>query len=261
MKARKTTAVVVLAIVTALAAWALTRPNAPNTILLSNATAASLKGSDNVVAVFVDIANTGSADRLLSVSSPNAASAHFTGQDSRRAVPGSTKVSLSADGMHVVLHGLTGDISDGRTLPLSLTFEKAGTVSTRARVVAPRSKGVASQYGLFGIGDICKVGEGEPAPHIEVIAKQMDDTWRIQVLSQDFEFTPSLVDGPHVPGTGHGHIYLNGLKLGRIYSPTTVIGELPPGAHDIRVTLSTNDHRAYVVGDLPITSAIRIIAD
>ncbi|MEC8197159.1 MAG: hypothetical protein VX228_12815, partial [Pseudomonadota bacterium] len=71
----------------------------------------------------------------------------------------------------------------------------------------------------------------------------------------DFEFTPDLVDGPHVPGTGHGHIYINGLKLGRLYSPTTTIGNLPPGQHEIRVTLSTNDHRAYVVNDIPVTAS------
>ena len=36
--------------------------------------------------------------------------------------------------------------------------------------------------------------------------------WAVSVKSEDFEFTPNLVDGPHVPGTGHGHIYLNGLN-------------------------------------------------
>ncbi len=132
---------------------------------------------------------------------------------------------------------------------------------TRARIVAPQTKGDAANYGLFGIGDICQVGEGEPAPNISLEATKTETGWTVSVTSEDFEFTPNLVDGPHVPGTGHGHIYLNGLKLGRLYSAVTTIGNLPAGQHEIRVTLSTNDHRAYVVGDVPVTSSIRIHSD
>ena len=59
---------------------------------------------------------------------------------------------------------------------------------------------------------------------------------------------------PHVPGTGHAHLYLNGLKLGRLYVPSARIGALPPGDHMVRVTLNANDHRAYVVDGDPVTA-------
>lgn len=261
MKARKIIGLCLVALCASGASWALMRPDRTTDVLLTNATASPLLAQPNTIAVFLDIANSGAPDRLMSVTSPEATVAQFSGTDSRRAIPADSSVALAADGMFVALSGISGALDDGRTLPVALTFENAGTVHTRARIVAPRETGDAPDYGLFGIGDICQVGEGEPAPNIELLAEKSGDGWLVQVLSDEFEFTPHLVDGPHVPGTGHGHIYLNGVKLGRLYEPSTTIGALPPGAHDIRVTLSTNDHRAYVVGDQPITASIRILAD
>jgi len=40
-----------------------------------------------------------------------------------------------------------------------------------------------------------------------------------------------------------------------MYTPEARIGALPPGDHRIEVTLNTNDHRAYVVGDVPVTAS------
>ncbi|CUH53596.1 copper chaperone PCu(A)C [Shimia marina] len=261
MKARKMIGVLLAISAISFTLWVL-MTRVPNTdILLTNAIASPLENDTSNLAVFVDITNSGPPDRLVSVSSPSAVSATLSGSDSRRIIPANTEVSLAADGMYIILSVTNGELQDGRTLPLSLTFEKAGTLTTRARLVAPTQTGAAPDFGLFGIGDVCQVGEGEPAPAIEVVAMRQGLKWKIEVLSEDFEFTPHLADGPHVPGTGHGHLYLNGMKLGRLYTPSTTIGKLPPGVHDIRVTLSTNDHRAYVVGDQPITAAIRILVD
>ncbi len=230
-------------------------------ILLTNATAAPLKTDPNQLSVFVKIENAGQPDTLLSASSPEAETSTLSERHGPLAVPAGGTASLAADGVFLQLSNLSGSLDDGRTLPISLTFAHAGTLTTRARIIAPQTKGDASNYGLFGIGDICQVSEGEPAPSIALEATKSETGWTVSVTSEDFEFTPNLVDGPHVPGTGHGHIYLNGLKLGRLYSADTAIGHLPPGQHEIRVTLSTNDHRAYVVGDVPVTASIRIHSD
>lgn len=261
MKARKLLGLALMAVIAIAGLWAFLRPDNTTDVLLTNVLAAPLVDEEKAVAIFVNIENKGAPDRLIAVSAPDAADARFSQNDDRRAIPAQSSVSLAADGMFVHLKGVTGDLANGRTLPVALTFENAGTIHARARLVAPRSSGNAPDYGLFGIGDICQVGEGEPAPEITLSAAKDDEGWQVTVRSKDFEFTPHLVDGPHVPGTGHGHTYLNGIKLGRLYEPTMKIGALPPGTHEIRVTLSTNDHRAYVVGDDPITSAIRIEAD
>lgn len=261
MKARKILSFGALFGAVFAAGFVFLKPAKSPQILLSNATAAPLDTDPNQLAVFVKIENTGQPDTLLSARSPDAQTATLSEQHGPLAVPAGNTASLAADGVFLQLSDLSGPLDDGRTLPISLTFVHAGTLTTRARIVAPQTKGGAANYGLYGIGDVCQVGDGEPAPNISLVASKNETGWTVSVTSEDFEFTPHLVDGPHVPGTGHGHIYLNGLKLGRLYSAETTIGNLPAGQHEIRVTLSTNDHRAYVVGAIPVTASIRIHSD
>ena len=65
----------------------------------------------------------------------------------------------------------------------------------------------------------------------------------------------------HSPGMGHGHLYLSGMKLGRMLKPEAHIGALPRGTHKVTVTLNTNDHRAYVIGDDPVSATVEIVVD
>ncbi len=261
MKARKILGFGALLGASFAALFVFLKPAKSPQILLTNATAAPLEAEPNQLAVFVKIDNAGQPDTLLSAGAPDAKTATLSERHGPLAVPSGGTASLAADGVFLQLSDLSGPLDDGRTFPISLTFAHAGTLTTRARIVAPQTKGDAASYGLFGIGDVCQIGEGEPAPSIALEATKSETGWTVSVTSEDFEFTPNLVDGPHVPGTGHGHIYLNGLKLGRLYSTETTIGDLPAGQHEIRVTLSTNDHRAYVVGEVPVTASIRIHSD
>jgi len=66
---------------------------------------------------------------------------------------------------------------------------------------------------------------------------------------------------PHVAGEGHGHVYLNGLKLARLYAPRFQIGALPSGTYEVSVALNTNDHRPFVVDDQPVTAAVSVTID
>ena len=72
---------------------------------------------------------------------------------------------------------------------------------------------------------------------------------------------PDAVDAAHVPGAGHAHMYLNGLKLGRVFGGEYRIGTLPPGTHSLRVALNTNDHRAYATADGPVSASVTLTAD
>ena len=236
-------------------------PRNSHEILISDAVAAPIDGDPGGIGVFLKLSNTGGPDRLVGASSEAAATTRIAGPMPTLAIPSASTPSLSADGAFLYLSGVEGDLGDGRTLPVTLKFENAGDISTRARLVAPKTKGAAASFGLFGIGDICQVGEGEPAPKIALRVTEKPEGWEVEVISSDFEFTPDLVDGPHVPGTGHGHLYLDGLKLQRLYAPTASLGALPAGSYEIRVTLNTNDHRAYVLNDVPLTATARLTVD
>lgn len=233
-------------------------------MLLQNVQAAQLEGqaADSLV-VFLKIENRGGPDRLLSAKAHDATETFIYNpeSDSGIPIPAGTSPSLASDGAHVLLRGVDGPIDDGRLFPIALTFEKAGTITSRARLAAPVEQGDAGEHGVFGLGSICRVGEGEPAPAISVRTEPMPDNggWRIFVDAEEFSFAEHLTDTDHIPGVGHGHLYVGGLKIKRLYGPVAEIGPLPSGRHTVRVTLNTNDHRAYVVGDEPVTAQATIV--
>lgn len=228
---------------------------------VSAATAAPIAEAPGDVGIFLKIENHDGPDRLVGVSSAAASAAVIDGPAPDLAIPAGSAPSLAPDGAFVRLSGVGGDLADGQIIPVTLEFEQAGAQTVQARLSAPRSEGEAADFGLFGIGAICRVGDGEPAPRISVTTLADGYGWLVRVQAEEFEFTPDLADGLHVPGTGHGHLYLNGLKLQRLYEDQARIGALPPGRHEVQVTLNTNDHRAYVVDDEPVTASAVIVVE
>ena len=73
-----------------------------------------------------------------------------------------------------------------------------------------------------------------------------------------FTFAPEAVNGPHVPGQGHAHVYVNNIKIARAYAPWMQLAALPVGTHEIRVTLNANDHSALATDGIPIEAATEV---
>ena len=204
------------------------------------------------LALTLAIDNPGGPDRLLGVSAEagrlpfmNAGGAEVL------AIPAGAKPSLSMDGAHAMLTGLD-DAEDGRLVPVALDFEVAGSVATRARVDSAAAMSHDDSY---------VVSEYETAPTVTLEAEAFDGGWLIRIATTDFTFDPDAVDAAHVPGAGHAHMYLNGLKLGRVFGGEYRIGTLPPGTHSLRVALNTNDHRAYATADGPVSASVTLTAD
>lgn len=111
-------------------------------------------GTKGNSAAYFTIRNTGAADRLVSVSTAQAGRVelhiHKRDGDIMRMreveggipVPAHGDVALKPGGYHVMLMRLTAPIKKDSTLPLTLTFEKAGTVTVHAAVsMKPAMKG------------------------------------------------------------------------------------------------------------------------
>ena len=77
----------------------------------------------------------------------------------------------------------------------------------------------------------------------------------------NFEFAPEAVNGPHKPGTGHAHIYVNGIKIARAYGPWFHLSALPKGEHEIRVTLNANDHSQLALDDVPVEATAKLVIE
>jgi periplasmic copper chaperone A len=99
-----------------------------------------------VGAAFLTIQNQGKeADRLLGASSPVAGKVELHqmamggGMMKMRAVTGidlqpGTTVELKPDGYHIMLEGLKHPLKQGESIPLTLTFERAGTIEIPVKV-------------------------------------------------------------------------------------------------------------------------------
>lgn len=212
----------------------------------------------DTVAVSLSIANDGGPDRILSAKSPDAKLAVFHDVTDLigAPIPANGSASLSLDGAHIMLMGVSGDLMDGRLIPLTITFQNAGEVTTKAKLSAAGGGMDMSGQGLRHDADHswCMMIEAALAPVIAVTAVPTGDGWQIRTETERFAFAPAAMDGVHVPGEGHGHLYIGGLKIMRMTSPEAVIGALPPGRHEVRVTLNTNNHLAYYTIGGPVTA-------
>jgi copper(I)-binding protein len=231
--------------------------DAPVQIRAEAATAVPLQDEPGALRVFLTLVNDGGADRLIGATSPVARQIELIAPTDAIPLPAHSSPSLALDGAHLRMVGV-GDLGDGAVLPLTLRFASGAQVATRAVLNDPIARGEAGDMGLMSLGGICRVGDGEPAPQLTLEVTPDGDGWQVRVLSHEFTFSETVEGLGHVPGYGHGHLYLNGVKLQRMYTPEAHIGALAPGAYQVEVTLNTNDHRAYVVGDTPVTAQATI---
>ena len=99
----------------------------------------------------------------------------------------------------------------------------------------------------------------EKIPSVELkISEDKVSGWNITLLTDNFSFTPESVNEQATQNQGHAHIYINDIKIARLYSPYFHLGALPTGEHEIRVTLNADDHSAFVFNNKPIEAVTHI---
>ncbi|MFD2177931.1 hypothetical protein [Veronia pacifica] len=104
------------------------------------------------------------------------------------------------------------------------------------------------------------VSEAENIPEVKVIAYR--DTmkgWNLHIATKHFRFSPENVNKAHKEGEGHGHLYIDGKKLTRIYSHWYYLSDLSPGKHKITVSLNANNHASLAVHGKKIVDEIEVI--
>lgn len=102
--------------------------------------------------------------------------------------------------------------------------------------------------------DGTRMWDGKKKPTIKVIAqKDMMSGYNIRIKTKNFIWAPSRASTAHRAGEGHAHIYVDGVKIGRVYGEwyhlATANLNLAAGEHLIRVDLNGNDHVPYMVGN------------
>ena len=224
------------------ATWYLNSRN-DSVVSLLDARATQVHGEPNTFVVTLTIQNNGDATELVGVESPSADSAMIVNSGYEGAsiiIPAQSKGIMAADGTHIMLM-ISADLFDeGAFIPLTLTFEDYGVVTTRllnagsdmTEMNHSRSRGVSVT----------------PSPKLSVSAPNgvSKSGFDIKLEVEDFSFVLAPNDAQHIPNEGHAHVYLNGLKLGRLYNSAFTLGAVPANEYELRVTLNSNDHRPYL---------------
>ncbi|MGB3243392.1 MAG: hypothetical protein WBB25_02580 [Sulfitobacter sp.] len=240
----------------AVLAWFWLASSTPSNILIEDAIASPMK--DGRIGIFLTVNNQGSPDRLISASSSaGAVTLHKAfGTDDLPIQVG--RSALASDAAHILIPSGEVAFEIGVLLPVTLTFANAGNVQLKARMSEPAMQDHA---GMAMGSEMRATDIDMPAPTVLLAASPQGDGWRIAITTENFEFSEEKVGAPHEAGTGHAHIYAGGMKLGRVYGPDYLVGELPAGSHDIRIVLNTNDHRPYMGADGPVMATTVIEVD
>lgn len=89
--------------------------------------------------------------------------------------------------------------------------------------------------------------------------------FNVQIITENFAWAPERASQEHVPGEGHAHIYVDGVKVARVYSEwyhlSTASLDLAPGVYEVTVDLNGNDHGAYVLDGQKIEASAEIIVE
>ena len=100
----------------------------------------------------------------------------------------------------------------------------------------------------------------EGAPEIAMtVTKDAMAGWNLTLETANFVFAPASVNSANIANTGHAHLYVNGVKMARLYAPVFHIPDLPPGQHEITVSLSSNDHSFYVTNGTRIEARATVM--
>jgi len=105
------------------------------------------------------------------------------------------------------------------------------------------------------------VREGLPVPAVNhLMFPDVMGGYNVQIMTQNFTFTPAAINRAPQDNEGHAHIYVNDVKIARIYGNWYHLPAetLTAGDNEVRVTLNANDHGEWAVDGVPISSTVNI---
>lgn len=99
------------------------------------------------------------------------------------------------------------------------------------------------QHGLL---EVTSFGDEVIVPAVDfTIAADSMSGWNIHIQTDNFRFTPEQINADAVSNEGHAHLYIDGLKIARLYGPWYHLKKLTPGEHTLRISLNANDHSEW----------------
>jgi hypothetical protein len=101
--------------------------------------------------------------------------------------------------------------------------------------------------------------DSENAPTIDfVVEEDTKSGWNITLTTTNFVFAPENVNEAPVVGEGHAHLYVDDVKIARLYGPYFHYDKNFDGSKVFRVELNANDHSVYAVDGEPIDKEVTV---
>ncbi len=172
-----------------------------------------------------------------------------------------TLVVRSDQPVNFHLHGydLEQDITPEEPAEIVFTAEATGSFPITVHLAAP---GMTMGDDAMAIDDHGSIGGIEGPQGMDVSIQAVPDSvsgMNVRLTTTNFTFAPEEVGGEHVPGHGHAHIYVDGVKVGRLYGEHYHLGSIAPGEHTLRATLNANTHEEYAVGGAIVEDSISVV--
>ncbi len=274
---RKLTIIAILILGALALFWSLN--TVTSSILVSNVKA--MKMMDSMYSVYLNMQNDGAPDFITEIKATDQNNAFVMGAHPTFgvAIPQGSSPSFSSDGAHIMVNVGSNSYEVGEFIPLTIAFKNSNPQQIKAIVQDPNASSdnmamgdddqdqvmghAQMDHSMHQMGVAIEMGSAQNPPSISMnVTQNADTTWSVNLTTQNFEFfEPETEPLEHKDGQGHGHLYLNGLKLQRMYSTKATIGALPAGQHIISVTLNSNDHRAFSINGAPVSASSEIIAN
>ena len=167
----------------------------------------------------------------------------------------------------VHLHGYDLSAAVSPKEPGALTFDAdtAGAFGLNFHVYAPAttaqqgdSTGGGTQHAGHGeMGDAPIASEVPISVSVAAVAEASGGV-NISIGTEGWRWAPENVNAAYVPGEGHAHVYVDGVKINRVYGPYYHLTGLTPGEHRIRVTLNANTHNGLLVDGELVAAATMV---
>ena len=77
---------------------------------------------------------------------------------------------------------------------------------------------------------------------VDISATVTEGGVHVKIDTEGWRWAPGEVNSANRDGTGHAHIYADGVKLSRVYGPYHYLPSLESGSHELRVSLNDNGH-------------------
>ncbi len=119
---------------------------------------------------------------------------------------------------------------------------------------APDGHGIAGEMHQHGS---MEVPAGYPLPKVSlVIHPDARKGWNLEMQLTNFNLAPEQVNQPDAHSgdvlEGHAHLYIDDVKVTRLYGNWYYLESLPPGQHQISVSLNSNSHATLMHDGQPI---------